>query len=71
LLQVEKRFGAAIAADSRPLMERIDEFDRLLTLADAVIDSPDSEAWLAALGEAVQRSLPETDERTPDLFKRD
>jgi len=67
LLQVEKRFGAAIAADSRPLMERIDEFDRLLTLADAVIDSPDSRAWLAALGEAVQRSLPETDDRRPDL----
>ena len=55
LLQVEKRFGAAIAADSRPFMERIDEFDRLLTLADAVIDSPNSGAWLAALGEAGKR----------------
>ena len=71
LIQVEKRFGAAIAADSRPLMERIDEFERLLTLADAVIDSPDSETWLAALGESVGRSLPETDDRTPDLNKRD
>ena len=60
-----------IAADSRPLMERIDEFDRLLTLADAVIDSPDSDAWLAALGESVRRSLPETDDRTPDLNKGD
>ncbi|WP_295432140.1 hypothetical protein [uncultured Thiodictyon sp.] len=52
-------------------MERIDEFDRLLTLADAVIDSPDSDAWLAALGESVRRSLPETDDRTPDLNKGD
>jgi len=66
LLQVEKRFGAAIAADSRPLMERIDEFDQLLTLADAVIDSPDSAAWLAALGDSVQRSLTETDDRRLD-----
>ena len=69
LIQAEKRFGAAVAAASRPLMEQIDEFDRLLTLADAVIDSPDSGAWLAALGEAVQRSRPGTDDRTPELVQ--
>jgi len=50
---VEKRFGPAVAAESRPLMEGIDEFDLLLQLVAPVLDTPDSAAWLAALRELV------------------
>ncbi len=49
LRQVRQRFGAEVAEQSRPLFERIDDFESILALCDPVLDSADGEAWLQAL----------------------
>jgi hypothetical protein len=55
---IKTRFGAAIAEQSRPLMESIDDFDRLLELSDFVFNSPDHETWLKDLHQFVKRESP-------------
>ncbi len=54
LRQVGIRFGPEIAAQSRDLMAEIDDLQVLLALAAPVINSPDSDAWLAAVTEVVE-----------------
>jgi hypothetical protein len=50
--QVQKRFGAAVAERSEPLLARISNPQTLEDLAEALLDSADGPAWLQALGQA-------------------
>lgn len=63
--QIELRFGPEVAAESRPLMERIDDFDVLLKLADTILDSPNSDAWLAAMRAGIPGSAMATGAPAP------
>lgn len=47
--QVATRFGPEAAPQSRGLMAGIEDLDKLRKLAGPVINSPDADAWLAAL----------------------
>ena len=49
LLQIEQRFGAVVADETRSILEQIDDFDLLLELSGPVIDAPDSAAWMRVL----------------------
>lgn len=46
---IEKRFGPAVADETRSTMEQIDDLEQLLELTEPIIDAPDSAAWLRAL----------------------
>lgn len=55
LRQVGKRFGAEVAEQSAPLLERIDDFQPLEDLFEQLLDSADGEAWLQALRQTADR----------------
>jgi hypothetical protein len=46
---VRKRFGAAVAEQSAPLLDRIADAEVLEELGEVLLDSPDGAAWLQAL----------------------
>lgn len=46
---VRKRFGAEVAEQSAPLLDRIDAPERLEDLGEVLLDSADGVAWLDAL----------------------
>jgi hypothetical protein len=52
LRQTRKRFGAAVAEQSGPLLDRIDNAQALEDLAEALLDSADGAAWLQTLTQA-------------------
>ena len=49
---VDKRFGAAVAEQSAPLLDRIDNAQLLEDLAEALLDTTDGTAWLRTLTQA-------------------
>ena len=49
---VDKRFGAAVAEQSAPLLDRIDNAQLLEDLAEALLDTTDGAAWLRTLTQA-------------------
>lgn len=49
LRQARKRFGAEVADQSEPLLERSDDPKRLEDLGEALLDSADGEVWLRGL----------------------
>ncbi|MEA1053969.1 hypothetical protein U5801_29765, partial [Lamprobacter modestohalophilus] len=50
-----RRFGEATAEQSKPLLERIADADRLEELADDFVLCADGEAWLVALRAAADQ----------------
>ena len=52
LRQTRKRFGAAVAEQSTPLLDRIDNAQVLEDLAEMFLDSTDGAAWLQTLTQA-------------------
>ena len=50
-----RRFGEAAAEQSKPLLARITDVDRLEQLADDVVLCTDTDAWLAALRTAAEQ----------------
>jgi len=52
LRMIRKRFGTEVAERSQPLLERIDDPQRLEELGEQLLDSVDGDAWLQALRNA-------------------
>jgi hypothetical protein len=52
LRQTRKRIGAAVAEQSAPLLDRIDNPQVLEDLAEALLDTTDAAAWLQTLTQA-------------------
>ena len=50
LRQVRRRFGEAVAAQSGPLLARIEQTSAFEDLGEALLDCVDGAAWLARLG---------------------
>ncbi|WPL15765.1 PD-(D/E)XK nuclease family transposase [Thiorhodovibrio winogradskyi] len=55
LRQLHSRFGEAAAEQSKPMLERITDLDRLEQLADDVVLCTDADSWLAALHTAAEQ----------------
>jgi len=54
LRQARKRFGAQVAEQSMPLLERITDPQPLEDLGEQLLDSVDGDAWLQALRNAAR-----------------
>ena len=54
LRQARKRFGAQVAEQSQPLLERITDPQRLEDLGEQLLDSVDGDAWLQTLRNAAR-----------------
>jgi hypothetical protein len=52
LRQTRKRFGSAVAEQSAPLLDQIENAQTLEDLAEALLDASDGAAWLHALTQA-------------------
>jgi hypothetical protein len=59
LRQVRKRFGAEVAGQSQPLLERITDAQLLEDLGEALLDSPEGVIWLRILGDTAESTAPE------------
>jgi hypothetical protein len=49
-----KRFGPAVAEQSTPRLERIEDAQKLEDLAEVLLDAADGDAWLDALKRAAE-----------------
>ena len=47
-----KRFGDEVASRSAPLLDQVTSYQALEDLAEAIMDCPDSEAWIKTVNEA-------------------
>lgn len=57
LRQVRRQFDEAIAEQSAPLLEQIQELLILEDLGEALFDCPDEQAWLARINAAAQAQV--------------
>jgi hypothetical protein len=64
LRQIRRRFGAAAAGQSQPLLERIQQPNAFEDLGEALLDSADATVWQARLAEAARP--PESPEHFPE-----
>jgi hypothetical protein len=49
-----KRFGDEIASRSAPLLDQVTSYQALEDLAEAIMDCPDSEAWIQRVNGAAR-----------------
>jgi hypothetical protein len=56
---IRKRFGAEVAGQSQPFLERITDAQPLEDLGEALLDSPDGATWLQILADTAERTAPE------------